>query len=126
MARANKLFAGDGVHEFEEAAVEIWVTLFAQRVRGQGIACQLALQDLQGGNVLLKRWQGAEEVEPGFVALQGDAIAFDESRVEPGGRALVFRDADESGREESACGVKEQAKPGFSLVERPDFQLMRE
>src|SRR5258708_14788945 len=41
LAGADELFAGNGVHEFQEAAVQVGIAPFAWGVKKEGIASQL-------------------------------------------------------------------------------------
>src|SRR5882724_2067930 len=121
MAWTDQLFSRYGVHEFQQAAVEVGITFFPRRVGWQGIARQLSSQHIQRRDVLLNRWQRTEQLQPGFVALQGSAIALDEPWAEPRCWPLMFRNTNESRREKSSCSIKEQMEPGFPLVQGPDF-----
>ena len=99
---------------------------------GNPLACAAALATLR----VFEQERTVERLQPKiglFAELlaepnpkKGIPIPLDEGSIEPSGRALVLRDAEKSWREELSCGFKEQIEPGFSLVERPDFQLMRE
>src|ERR1700683_260036 len=53
-------------------------------------------------------------------------MALHKAGLQPWGRAHVFCDTHESGREESTGRFPERMEQGLSLFQRPDFQLMSE
>src|SRR6266705_2835194 len=60
LAGADKLFARNSVHKFQQVAVEIGIPFFARQVRCQGITRKLSPHYVESAYVALKGRQGTE------------------------------------------------------------------
>jgi len=124
LADADDLFAGDGVHKFQQIPVIVGIANVAERFWLEATVRHEPPSGRQIIDVVLKAGQGAEQFNSGGITAQGGAITAREVGVKPGsGWIYVFWYVL---RSESSNGVPEQRQSFFSHFGGPGFQLAME
>src|SRR5256886_8293864 len=126
LGRADQLLPRNREHKFQQAAVQIGITLLEWRFEWQSGTLQLPSESIHHAYVVLEAREGTEQLRPGGIACKRGPVPLHIVGLQPRNRPHVFRDANEPGRKESPRRFPEQMEPWLSFFQRPYFQLMSE